>query len=38
MHFDNKVVVGTDIPMRRVASYTIVAKRLDGWRRHLVRK
>ena len=23
MHFDNKVVVGTDIPMRRVASYTI---------------
>jgi len=23
---------------RRVASYTIVAKRLDGWRRHLVRK
>jgi len=22
--------------MRRVASYTIVAKRLDGWRRHLV--
>ena len=24
--------------MRRVASYTIVAKRLDGWRRHLVRK
>ena len=23
-------VVGTDIPMRRVASYTIVAKRLDG--------
>jgi len=29
MHFDNKVVVGTDIPTRRVASYTIVAKRLD---------
>jgi len=25
-----EVVVGTDIPMRRVASYTIVAKRLDG--------
>ena len=24
------VVVGTDIPMRRVASYTIVAIRLDG--------
>jgi len=24
--------------MQRVASYTIVAKRLDGWRRHLVRK
>jgi len=24
--------------MRRVASYTIVAKRLDGWRRHLVWK
>jgi len=30
MHFDNKVVVRTDIPMQRVASYTIVAKRLDG--------
>jgi len=29
-HFDNKVVVRTDIPTRRVASYTIVAKRLDG--------
>jgi len=26
----DQVVVGTDIPMRRVASYTIVAKRLDG--------
>jgi len=38
MHFDNKVVVHTDIPMQRGASYTIVAKRLDGWRRHLVRK
>jgi len=38
MHFDNKVVVPTDIPTQRVASYTIVAKRLDGWRRHLVRK
>ena len=24
------VVVGTDIPMRPVASFTIVAKRLDG--------
>jgi len=24
--------------MQRVASYAIVAKRLDGWRRHLVRK
>jgi len=34
MHFDNKVV----IPTQRVASYTIVAKRLDGWRRHLVWK
>jgi len=33
-----KVVVRTDIPTRRVASYTIVAKRLDGWKRHLVRK
>jgi len=32
------IVVGTDIPMRRVASYTIVAKRLDGWRRCLVWK
>jgi len=35
MHFDNKVVglVRTDIPTRRVASYTIAAKRLDpaGW-------
>jgi len=31
-------IVGTDIPMRRVVSYTIVAKRLDGRRRHLVRK
>ena len=30
MHFDNKVVVRTDIPTRRVASYTIVAKRLGG--------
>jgi len=30
MHFDNKVVVRTDIPTQRVASYTIVAKRLDG--------
>jgi len=38
MHFDNKVVVRTDIPTQRVASYTIVAKRLDGRRRHLVRK
>jgi len=38
MHFDNKVVVRTDIPTRREASYTIVAKRLDGWRCHLVRK
>jgi len=38
MHFDNKVVVRTDIPTRRVASYTIVAKRLDGSRHHLVRK
>jgi len=28
----------TDILTRRVASYTIVTKRLDGWRRHLVRK
>jgi len=25
MHFDNKVVVRTDIPTQRVASYTIVA-------------
>jgi len=24
--------------MQRVASCTIVARRLDGWRRHLVRK
>jgi len=38
MHFNNKIVVRTDIPKWRVASYTIVAKRLDGWRRHLVRK
>jgi len=38
MHFDNKVVVRTDIPMQRVASYTIVAKWLDEWRRHLVQK
>jgi len=38
MHFDNKVVVRTDIPTRRVASYTIVAKQLDRQRRHLVRK
>jgi len=38
MHFDNKVVVRADIPTQRVASYTIVVKRLDGWRRHLVRK
>jgi len=38
MHFDKKVVVRTDIPMRRVASYTILAKQLDGWRRYLVRK
>jgi len=37
MHFDNKVVVRTDIPSKRLASYTIVAKRLDRWRRHLVR-
>ena len=39
MHFDNKVVlvVRTVIPTQRVASYTIVAKRLDGLRRHLVR-
>jgi len=34
MHFDNKVVVHTDIPTQRVASYTIVAKWLDGRRRH----
>ena len=27
MHFDNKVVVRTDIPTQRVLSYTIVAKR-----------
>jgi len=38
MHSDNKVVVRTDIPTWRVASYTIVAKRLEGRRRHLVRK
>jgi len=38
MHFDNKLVVRTDIPTLRVASDNIVAKRLDGWRRHLVRK
>jgi len=37
MHFDNKLVVRTDIPTRRVAYFTIVAKWLDGWRRHLVR-
>jgi len=37
MHFDN-LVVRTDILTRRLASYIIVAKRLDGWRRHLVRK
>jgi len=30
MHFDNKVVVRTDIPTWQVASYTIVAKPLDG--------
>jgi len=32
-------MVRNDIPTRRVASYTIVAKglALDGWRRHLVR-
>jgi len=30
MHFDNKVVVRTDILTRRIASYTIGAKRLDG--------
>jgi len=29
MHFDNKVVVRTDISTQRVASYTIVSKRLD---------
>jgi len=34
----SNLVVRTDIPTRRVASYTIVAKRLDGWRRHFVRK
>jgi len=28
MHFDNKGVVRTDIPTQRVASHTIVAKRL----------
>jgi len=38
MHFDNKLVVRIDIPTQRVTFYTIVAKRLDGWRRHLVRK
>jgi len=38
MHFDNKVVVRTDILTQRVAFYTVVVKRLDGWRRHLVRK
>jgi len=38
MHFDNQLVVRTDFPTRRVASYTTVAKLLDGWRRHLVRK
>jgi len=37
MNLDNQVVVGTDITTRRVASYAIVAKRLYGWRRHLVR-
>jgi len=32
MHFDNNVIVRTDIPTRQVASYTIVAKRLEsGW-------
>ena len=31
MHFDNKVVVRTDIPTQPMSSYTIVAKRLDGW-------
>ena len=30
MHFDNKVVVRTDIPTQRVASYTIVTK-TAGW-------
>ena len=29
MHFDNYVVVCTDIPMRRVASYTI--EKTAGW-------
>jgi len=38
MNFDNSVAVRTAIPTRRVASYTIVAKRLYGWRRHLVWK
>jgi len=36
--FRQLIIVRTDIPTRRVASYAIVVKRLDGWRRHLVRK
>jgi len=38
LHFDNKVVVRTDIPTQPVASYTIVATQLDGGRCYLVRK
>jgi len=29
MNFDNQVVVGADIPMRRVASYTVLWP--NGW-------
>ena len=31
MHFDNKVVVRTDIPTQPVASYTIVHGQTAGW-------
>jgi len=31
MHFDNKVVVRTDIPTQRVASYSIACGQTAGW-------
>jgi len=31
MHFDNKVVVRTDIPTQRVTSYSIACGQTAGW-------